>query len=181
MRQLRIAWGSLVLLLLVALAGGCADKADTATTGPFANKTLVMIVEGNVLPTKGPSSSVGLYGGYTQARGAVYDGVWESPDPRLAGTIEFTVNENTRPDRSSDMSGTAVVTNDRGTWKGEWTGVVPAGGSPPAYVLMKLAGTGEYAGLRGYVQGIPTSEVGVTGSDAAVGGTIYTGWIEEAK
>ena len=78
------------------------------------------------------------------------------------------------------MSGTGTLTNDKGTWKIEWSAVEPRAGEPSEYVFEKLTGTGDYAGLRGYLQGVHASDVGVTGSDVPIGGVVLTGWIEEA-
>ncbi len=44
------------------------------------------------------------------------------------------------------MWGTTVLTNDRGTWEGEWVGSIRGDGTHVTFET--LTGTGDYDGLR---------------------------------
>ena len=70
------------------------------------------------------------------------------------------------------MWGTMVVTNDGGTWEGEWVGSIHSDGAHTTYGT--LTGAGDYTGLR-YTYFNVFEETGeeFTAKDAGM-----AGWIE---
>ena len=103
------------------------------------------------------------------------DGVWVydtvMSDERVSGTSTVTWNYDMYPTGIADMWGTMVLTNDGGTWEGEWVGSIHSDGTHTTYG--PLTGTGDYAGLS-YTYFNVFEEPGgeFVGRDAGM-----TGWI----
>ena len=56
-----------------------------------------------------------------------------------------TINYDMYPTGIADMWGTTVLTNDGGTWEGEWVGSIHSDGTHTTFET--LTGSGDYAGL----------------------------------
>ena len=114
-------------------------------------------------------------GDVVEARGLVQ--VYETvmTDERVSGTSTVTINYDLYPSGIADMWGTTVLSNDGGTWEGEWVGSIHDDGTHTTYET--LTGTGDYAGLRFVyftVFGDPSEEF----TEQQPG---LTGWIEPTE
>ena len=67
-------------------------------------------------------------------------------DDRVSGTSTVTINYDMYPTGIADMWGATVLTNDGGTWEGDWVGSIHSDGTHTTYGT--LTGTGDYEGLR---------------------------------
>ncbi len=73
-------------------------------------------------------------------------------DPRVSGTAIATARIDTAPPTA--MDGTYELTNDNGTWVGDWSGEITADGN---HIIDGLyIGSGDYEGLqyRQHVEGV---------------------------
>lgn len=113
-------------------------------------------------PTDGPS----VEGFVETYRDGAFACTERASDPRVSGTGENRFNVNIRADRSADIWGTWVITNDLGTWEGSWAGTVDNGYTTHRAAGV-LLGSGAYEGFR-YRPSVVSSE----GVDYAVTGTI---------
>jgi hypothetical protein len=144
-RGRRFRWSSLclfcaVLLGLVgsaAFACGCGGQA--ADSGPAAGKTLVIYTQRIV--TQGAYETKATVGDIEQWRNALWVFDQVASDDRLTGRWETTFSLDRRADLSADMWGTFTLTNNDGSWKGEWTGTISKGGTVH-YMLTDVIGNG---------------------------------------
>jgi hypothetical protein len=86
-------------------------------------------------------------------------------DPRVSGDIELINNYDTgSEDLTGVQWGQLTITNDGGTWDGEWIGFYEEGGEDSENATAWLRGTGGYDGWS-YVVNYsgPMSELGVRG------------------
>ena len=75
----------------------------------------------------------------------VYDCVHESSDPRVSGAVTAEVFLEQQPPGTA-MWGTIVLTNDGGTWQGDWSGEITPDGNH--VIDGVLAGADDYDGLQ---------------------------------
>jgi hypothetical protein len=85
-------------------------------------------------------------GDITAYRGVVGTCTDSMSDPRLSGMGRNEVSIDMRPDQSADIWGRYTLTNDGGTWEGQWAGTVDKGYTTHR-VESLLVGTGLYEGL----------------------------------
>jgi hypothetical protein len=166
-------------------AGGTTASAGTSSTtspSPRANATRLPVA-GAELPVKMGSRAPSLVamvetttGGYAKLRNGTQVYRDQMSDPRVSGTRTVTIDANQRADKSADTWGTVVIVNDRGTWKGEWHGMVAKGGVT-RYAFSTLKGAGGYEGLA-YVN---QEWFGQNGEPIEPGVPVAAaGWIESA-
>ena len=110
-------------------------------------------------------------------RDAVYECTMDLSDERLDSTGETINSCDITEDGETTLAecrGTTVLTNDGGTWEGEWVGSIHSDGTHTTYGT--LTGSGDYAGLH-YISFNVFEEPGgeFSGMDAGM-----TGWIEPA-
>ena len=74
----------------------------------------------------------------------IYENVMS--DERVSGISTVTINYDMYPNGIADMWGTTVLTNDGGTWEGEWVGSIHSDGTHTTYETLTC--TGDYTGLR---------------------------------
>jgi len=166
----------LVAILAFALMAGCDEKAEDPASGPAAGKTLVVFVCNADDEDIGDPASQTTVGDVTQSRNQVIVFTSEASDDRLDGTGELVVNNDTRTDGSSTGWGTMKITNDGGTWQGNWDAASGAKVNGDVYFAQNMTGTGDYEGLVCRCLGIQGA-VTLGLDDSAV----YTGWIEQAE
>jgi hypothetical protein len=106
------------------------------------------------LVTEGPYESTETVGDVVQMRNAEWTyRIETSSDPRLAGTEQVVINVDQRQsDMSARLWGTSVLSNQGGTWVGDWTGDIASGGNVH-HVHQAAKGTGGYAGLVAHFSG----------------------------
>jgi hypothetical protein len=104
---------------------------------------------------------------------------YEMSDPRLSGDQDTIINGDLRADGSAELWGTAVISNDLGTWEcSKWTGTIAEGGLEH-YIWAVYKGTGAYAGLTYYQQNHFVELPGA--GKPPTEGVAATGWIQETK
>ena len=165
----------LVAILAFALVAGCDKKAEEPASGPAAGKTLVVaeITADDV----GDYVSTTKVGDITQNRGQKITFTQDASDDRLDAAGEMTVNNDQRDDGSSTGWGTFKITNDGGTWEGDWSGAGEAKMNGNVYILSKLTGSGDYQGLIAYLLYVmPPESLGFANDASAA-----SGWIEQSK
>jgi hypothetical protein len=178
----RSRWVSLGLAILLALgligfaalAAGCGEEAPAA--GPAAGKTLIIYTQKIV--TQGAYETKTKVGDIDQWRDAVWVFDQVASDNRLSGRWETAFSVDQRADLSADMWGTFTLTNEGGTWEGEWTGMIAKGGTTH-YMLTDATGTGDYKGLEYHSQAHFVEEAGKgfqSGTEV-----IGNGWIAKSE
>ena len=94
-----------------------------------------------------------------------YECVETIDDQRVSGTSTVIVTEVDSSVSPAAMEGSATVTNDGGSWSGDWSGVIEDDGTHVAEGV--LAGSGDYDGLQYRVRW-----VFATLSDVEASGTV---------
>ena len=132
---------ALLLAGSVTVFAGCGS--DSASVGDDGR---VPVVGTSTFVRADADSTQTEVGDVVEAR----DGVWVyetvMSDERVSGTSTVTFNYDMYPAGLADMWGTTVLTNDGGTWEGEWVGSIHSDGTHTTYET--LTGTGDYTGLR---------------------------------
>jgi hypothetical protein len=174
MHDLRVGDRLLTGLAAVIVVAGCATSSSstplpaspTATTMPSPTATtmpsptaslqpaavsefrgMLPVVFTQSLVTEGSDESTETVGDVVQIRNLEWTYRNESSDPRLAGTYDGVINVDQRQsDMSARLWGTAVLSNQGGTWVGDWTGGIASGGNVH-HLYLTARGTGGYAGL----------------------------------
>ena len=150
---------ALAAIVLLALLGGCGKSQST--TGPAAGKTLVMFTANNEVF-------------YSSAQ-LTYDVT--SSDKRTAGKLEVTFDPPAKDD--SDLQGTLVLSNDKGKWRGDLTGVnTTKSGTHIVYVRFTAEGTGDYEGLELQASGYLGPQNDGFGPEPV---HVFNGWIQETE
>jgi len=125
-------------LVCLVLAGSAGCAGATATPITF---TATQVCSQTAAGTEAKVGDV------TQYRDIHMRCPTKASDPRVEAVQESTVAIDMRADQSADIWGTMVLTNDGGTWAGDFTGTVAAG-----YTTHRIegtaVGTGAYEGLR---------------------------------
>jgi hypothetical protein len=169
MLDLRVGGRLLAGLAAVIVVAGCATSTSapspTATAMPSATASLQPVavhefrgmlpfVFTQSLVTEGPSESTKTVGDVVQMRNAEWTyRIETSSDPRLAGTEQVVINVDQRQsDMSARLWGTSVLSNEGGTWVGDWTGGIASGGNVH-HLHQTAKGTGGYAGLVAHFSG----------------------------
>lgn len=106
----------------------------------------VLVVGTSTFLRENADSTQTQAGDVLEARGLVYEYENVMSDERVSGSSTVTINYDMYPTGAADMWGTTVLTNDGGTWEGEWVGSMHGDGTHTTYET--LTGTGDYAGLR---------------------------------
>jgi len=136
--------GLAVLLLAgsVTVSAGCGSS-DSDSVGDDGR---VPVVGTSTFVREDTDSTQTQAGDVLEARDLVW--VYENvmSDERVSGTSTVTINYDMYPTGIADMWGTTVLTNDGGTWEGEWVGSIRGDGTHTTFET--LTGTGDYAGLR---------------------------------
>ena len=117
-------WRFCLLALVAVAAAGCDDDVETVEVVGTVTCTLVEFRSElhEVLRCEG-----------------------ETSDPRVSGTVEVEAFLEQRPP-GTEMSGSFVLTNDGGTWRGDWTGEID---SDSFHIVDGvLLGEGDYDGLQ---------------------------------
>ena len=126
--------------LIVVVGCGGSDSESVGDDGrvPVVGTSTFVREDADSTPTQA--------GDVLEARDLVW--VYENvmSDERVSGTSTVTINYDMYPAGIADMWGTTVLTNDGGTWEGEWVGSIHNDGTHTTYET--LTGTGDYAGLR---------------------------------
>lgn len=129
---------AVVLVWVTAAAcGGSSGTSAAAASAPAPGATM--------LPVAGMQTLVKASAGAAGTKAAL---TYESKlsDPRLSGNLTLRVAAVLRADASGHFEGSAVVSNDGGTWRGTVQGLVSAAGAE-RYSYMELKGAGAYAEL----------------------------------
>ena len=117
--------------------------------------------------------------GMLEVRGVVFTGDrFEMDDPRLTGTVTGAVNVDVH--KVSDFEDVVLQTleirieNDDGSWSGQGTNLIHAGGAVPEeetidLVTLPMTGAGAYEGLSAYLIVVGTED------PTTVEGVIYEG------
>lgn len=117
-------WRFCLLALVAVAAAGCGDDVETVE------------VVGTVTCTRVE---------FRSELDVSYRCEGETSDPRVSGTAEVAVIFEQRPP-GTEMWGSFVLTNDGGTWRGDWTGEID---SESFHVVDGvLLGEGDYDGLQ---------------------------------
>ena len=174
-------WKCLVaVLVLAALLAGCGDDgAEPTTTSTVASTTTVAPTTTTTSQAQATTTTEALleaveFTGHTSCRetgGAwsgtaladdvpgtsaetAYDCVYTMSDERAGGTGPVTVTVALSLDgdtRVGEISGTAVISNEGGTWEGTLLGTTTWTRTNQSHVHVmdgEFLGTGDYAGLR---------------------------------
>lgn len=155
-------------MAVVIVAAACAASTSTTsapTSGAASTTTfkpvvvhdlrgMLPIVSTASLVTDGPYESTETVGDVVQMRNAEWTyRIETSSDPRLGGIQQVVINVDQRQsDMSARIWGTSVLSNEGGTWVGDWTGGIAAGGDVH-HVYQTAKGTGGYAGLVAHFSG----------------------------
>jgi hypothetical protein len=139
-----------------ALPASVAPAASTSAPASSVAPQAAPLPElGNMLPfvmtqsivEQGEQETTETVGDVVQMRNATWTYRMESSDPRLTGTMDVVINVDQRQaDKSGALWGTAVLSNQGGSWDGSWTGGIAAGGNVH-HVHQVARGTGDYEGL----------------------------------
>ena len=139
-----------------ALPASVAPAASTSAPASSVAPQAAPLPElGNMLPfvmtqsivEQGEHETTETVGDVVQMRNATWTYRMESSDPRLTGTMDVVINVDQRQaDKSGALWGTAVLSNQGGSWDGSWTGGIAAGGDVH-HVHQVARGTGDYEGL----------------------------------
>ncbi len=136
---------SLAVLLLaggVTILAGCGDSnGDSVGSGDR-----VPVVGTSTFVRGEADSTQTQVGDVLQARDSVWIYETNMSDERVSGISTVTINYDYYPTGTADMWGTTVLTNDGGSWEGEWIGSIHSDGTHTTYETLR--GTGDYAGLR---------------------------------
>ena len=167
MKYLR-GFSALLLAGSVTVFAGCGGS-DSESVGDDGR---VPVVGTSTFVREDADSTQTQTGDVLEARDLVWIYEAAMSDERVSGTSTVTVNYDMYPTGIADMWGTMVVTNDGGTWEGEWVGSIHSDGAHTTYGT--LTGAGDYAGLR-YTYFNVFEEPGgeFAGKDAGM-----AGWIE---
>ena len=165
--------GLAVLLLAgsISMLAGCGDSDSVA----LGDDGRLPVTGTGTFVREVTDSTQTQVGDVLEARDLVWIYENEMSDERAEGTEEVTINYDMYPTGLADMWGTTVLTNDGGTWEGEWVGSIH--GDSTHTVYQDLTGTGDYAGLRYHrfiVFDTPTGKF--SGTLAGI-----SGWIEPAE
>ena len=133
---------ALLLAGSVTVFAGCGGSDDDGV----GDDGRVPVVGTSTFVREDADSTQSQAGDVLEARDLVW--VYENvmSDARVSGTSTVTINYDMYPTGIADMWGTTVLTNDGGTWEGEWVGSIHSDGTHTT--LETLTGTGDYAGLR---------------------------------
>jgi hypothetical protein len=133
-----------VLLLAgsVTIFAGCGDSNSDSV----GDDGRVPVVGTSTFVREDADSTQTQAGDVLEARDLVWIYDEEMSDERVSGTSTVTINYDMYPTGIADMWGTTVLTNDDGTWEGEWVGSIHSDGTHTTY--QTLTGTGDYEGLR---------------------------------
>ena len=134
--------GALMLAGSVTVLAGCGGS-DTDSVGDDGR---VPVVGTSTFVREDADSTQTQARDVVEARGLVWIYESEMSDERVSGTSTVSINFDVYPTGIADMWGTTVITNDGGTWEGEWVGSIHSDGTHTTYET--LTGTGNYAGLR---------------------------------
>jgi hypothetical protein len=174
------AWLSVAVVLMwvtTAACGGSSGTSAAAASAPQAGATPASdaALGATMLPVAGMQTLVRASAGSAGTKAAP---TYESKlsDPRLSGILTLRVTVVLRADASGHFEGSAVVSNDGGTWRGTAQGLVSAGGAE-RYSYMELKGAGAYAGLTSRGMGFAAEEGAAAPAGTAVS---WVGAIESA-
>lgn len=196
MHDLRVGGRLLAGLAAVIVVAGCATSSSstplpaspTATTVPSPTASpqpvavrefrgMLPFVFTQLLVTEGSFESTETVGDVVQMRNAEWTYRNESSDPRLAGTYDVVINVDQRQsDMSARLWGTSVLSNEDGTWVGDWTGGIASGGNVH-HLYQTAEGTGGYAGLVVHSSGWFVEAGEGFAPDIQI---VNAGWIESA-
>jgi hypothetical protein len=135
----------LVALLLagsVTVFAGCGDS-NSESVGDDGR---VPVVGTSTFLREDADSTQTQAGDVLEARDLVWVYEEAMSDERVSGTSTITINYDMYPSGIADMWGTVVLTNDDGTWEGEWVGSIHGDGTHTAF--QTPTGTGDYEGLQ---------------------------------
>jgi hypothetical protein len=152
----------------VSLLAGCGDSNGDSVGGDR-----VPVVGTSTLVRADADSTETQVGDVVQARDSVWVYETSMSDERVSGTSSVTINYDYYSTGIADMWGTTVITNDGGTWEGEWIGSIRSDGAHLTFET--LTGTGDYAGLR-YTYFVVIDEP--SGEFTAATQAGLAGWIE---
>lgn len=179
-----------VLLYGLCLAGCTTSTVEPTTTGTddptgiASGKTLLIATQNTIGHSEQTTvtevqTEVGVVS-RTSDEPFVVEQV--ASDPRATGTVDIVAQTDVRADNSGEISGSWILTNEGGTWKGTVsstmsakTAVVPN----TQYLRVIATGTGDYEGLVLRLQGYGPA----LGDENAPPGAdqVFTGWIQEAE
>jgi hypothetical protein len=145
-------WLPAALVLVWVTAAACGGSSGSGTTAVDASTAIASPAVGSasgagatMLPVAGMQTLVKASAGPAGTKVALtYRN--ELSDPRLSGILTLKVTAVLRADASGYFEGSAVLSNDGGTWRGTVQGLVSAGGAE-RYSYVELKGAGAYAGL----------------------------------
>jgi hypothetical protein len=104
---------------------------------------------------------------------------YEMSDERVSGDQDTMINVDQRPDGSADAWGTAVISNDEGTWEcPRYTATIARDGLEH-YTWAVYKGTGAYDGLTYHIQ-VHFVELPGVSKPPEVGAAV-TGWIQKTE
>jgi hypothetical protein len=153
-------------LAVVALLGGCAAGASpsptpppTETLEPSATPLPSPIAWGKAVLVRGLENCGAAAGtfstdvsGSTHASGGILHCTERANDPRVSGdvtgTFDFDGWGGSVSSGAEVFTGTVVLKNDEGTWKGRYTGIYTS--ETGDLWSIWYTGTGAYAGLSYY-------------------------------
>lgn len=125
-----------------------APAASPATVSVRECRGMLPFVSAGYIVEEGPYASEKMVGDTLQMRHAKWVFRQESSDPRLSGRYAVVINVDQRQgDMSAALWGKGRISNEGGSWVGEWTGGIAAGGDEH-HVRLVAKGTGAYAGLK---------------------------------
>jgi hypothetical protein len=168
-RRLRTL-GALLVAGSVAVAAGCGGGEAAGNDGQVPVVGTGTFVEQEI---DGTETTVG---DVIQGRDSVWIFEQDMSDARLSGTVRVSINYDMHAGGIADMWGTSVITNDGGTWEGDWIGSIR--GDDTHLLYMPYAGTGDYAGFRYIDFGVFDEPSGEFTSDTV---TAHAGWIEPVE
>ena len=133
---------ALLLAGSMTVSAGCGSS-DSDSVGDDGR---VPVVGTSTFVREDADSTQNQSGDVLEARDLVW--VYENvmSDERVSGIATVTINYDMYPAGIADMWGTTVLTNDGGTWEGEWIGSIRGDGTHTTFET--LTGTGDYDGLR---------------------------------
>lgn len=121
-----------------------------SAVGPSTSRGTIMLappaITGHETCVTNSNGTETRYEGFTAYRGVVMTCTDTMSDSRLSGTGHNELSIDMRSDESADIRGRYVLTNDVGTWAGNWAGTVDVGYTTHRVEAL-LVGTGEYEGL----------------------------------
>ncbi len=159
---------AVLLVGSVTVLAGCGGS-DSESVGDDGR---VPVVGTSTFVREDADSTQTRAGDVVEARDLVWVYELVMSDERVSGTSTVTINYDMYPNGIADMWGATVLTNDGGTWEGEWVGSIHSDGTHTVYGT--LTGTGDYSGLRHTFFNVSEEPGGqFAGRDAGM-----AGWIE---